>query len=94
MVNAKAKGTRNEYKTIRLLEADGYRCTRAAASLGLWDIIGIRENDIVLCQVKSNRNPGAKEMEAIRLFKAPANCRKLVMVWKDRQREPKTMEIE
>lgn len=39
-MNAKRKGTRNEHRSIRLLEAGGYACTRAAASLGVWDIIG------------------------------------------------------
>jgi hypothetical protein len=36
--NCKAKGSRNERRSIRLLEAAGYACTRAAASLGacLW----------------------------------------------------------
>ena len=32
--NRKAKGTRNEHRSIRLLEAAGYACTHAAASLG------------------------------------------------------------
>jgi Holliday junction resolvase len=40
-MNAKAKGSRNERRSIRLLEAAGYACTRAAASLGAWDIIGV-----------------------------------------------------
>jgi Holliday junction resolvase len=34
-MNAKRKGTRNEHKSIRILETAGYACTRAAASLGL-----------------------------------------------------------
>jgi hypothetical protein len=33
--------TRNEHRSIRLLEAVGYACTRGAASLGAWDIIGV-----------------------------------------------------
>src|SRR6516162_2029961 len=33
-VNGKAKGTRNKHRSIRRLEAAGYACTRAAASLG------------------------------------------------------------
>ena len=33
---------------MALLEAAGYRCTRAAASLGAWDIIGIGSVDLVL----------------------------------------------
>ena len=53
-MNTKAKGNRSEYKSIRLLEAAGYACTRAAASLGVWDIIGVGSQDIILLQVKSN----------------------------------------
>jgi Holliday junction resolvase len=44
-MNAKAKGTRNEHRSMRLLEAAGYRCTRSAASLGEWDIVGIGSRD-------------------------------------------------
>ena len=33
-MNAKRKGTRNEHRSIEILEAAGYRCIRAAASLG------------------------------------------------------------
>ncbi len=54
-MNTKKKGTRNEHRSIRLLEAAGYRCTRAAASLGTWDVIGVSSDDVVLLQVKSGR---------------------------------------
>ena len=36
-MNAKAKGTRNEHRSMHLLEAAGYVVTRAAASLGAWE---------------------------------------------------------
>jgi len=61
-----------------LLEAAGYHCTRAAASLGVWDIVGIGSADIVLVQVKTRDWPGTEEMETLRLFACPGNCRKLV----------------
>lgn len=93
-MNAKAKGTRNEHRSIRLLEAAGYRCTRAAASLGEWDIIAIGSTDLILCQVKTRDWPGSMEMEQLRLFPAPANARKLVHRWKDRQSLPDVKEID
>ena len=37
----KRKGTRNEHRTMWLLESSGYRCTRAAPSLGVFDVIGV-----------------------------------------------------
>ena len=92
-MNAKAKGNRNEHRSIALLEAAGYRCTRSAGSLGEWDIIGIGSTDVVLCQVKTRDWPGTAEMEALKLFPAPANCRKLLHRWRDRQRLPDVREI-
>jgi hypothetical protein len=78
---------------MKLLEASGYLCTRAAASLGVFDIIGIGNTDIVLCQVKSNRWPDAAEMEQMKLFKAPTNAKRLIHRWRDRVRMPDVKEI-
>jgi len=87
-MNAKRKGTRNEHRSIRVLEASGYACTRAAASLGEWDVIGISPTDVVLVQCKTRDWPGSAEMERLRLFPAPAGVRKLVHRWRHRQRTP------
>lgn len=87
-MNTKGKGTRNEHRSMLLLEATGYRCTRAAASLGAWDIIGIGSTDVVLVQVKTRDWPGTVEMETLTLFPTPAHCRKLVHRWRDRHRVP------
>ena len=51
-MNCKRKGTRNEHRSAEILEAAGYRVTRAAASLGAWDLIGVSGNDFVLVQVR------------------------------------------
>ena len=92
-MNRKAKGNRNEYKTIRLLESLGYSCFRMAGSLGLFDVIGISAIDVLLVQVKSNRLPCTTEMDAIGKLDTPLNCRKMVHVWKDRQSVPIVKEI-
>jgi Holliday junction resolvase len=92
-MNAKSKGSRNEHRSIRLLESLGYSCTRAAASLGAWDVIGICAHDTVLVQVKSNRWPEEVEMKDLRAFRCPANCKKLVHRWRDRQRIPDAEEV-
>jgi hypothetical protein len=54
-MNTKRKGNRNEHRSIALLEAAGYLCTRAAASLGVFDIVGIGTPMwvLVLVQTKS-----------------------------------------
>lgn len=77
-MNCKRKGSKNEHRSIRLLEAAGYACTRAAASLGAWDIIGIGSTDFVAMQVKTRNWPGATEMETLKLFPVSPNCRKLI----------------
>ena len=92
-MSAKAKGTRNEHRSMRVLEKAGYLCTRAAASLGAWDIIGISATDIVLCQVKTRDFPYSHEMAILREFPAPPNAKKLVHRWRDRQRLPDVKEL-
>lgn len=92
-MNAKAKGTRNEHRSRLLLEAAGYAVTRAAASLGAWDLVGIGSTDVVLVQVKTRDWPGAVEMEALQVFPAPPNARKLVHRWRDHQRLPDVREL-
>ncbi len=91
--NAKAKGTKNEHRSMRLLERAGYYCTRAAASLGAWDLVAISSTDVVLVQVKTRDWPGAIEMETLQGFRVPPNCRRLVHRWRDRQRVPDVREI-
>jgi hypothetical protein len=92
-MNAKRKGSRNEHRSMRLLEAAGYSCTRAAGNLGAFDIIGIGSTDFVAVQVKTRDWPGAEETEGLWEFRCPPNCRKLLHRWRDRQRQPDTKEI-
>jgi Holliday junction resolvase len=92
-VNAKAKGRRNEWRSRRLLEAEGYKVTRAGGSLGTWDLIGIRKSGVVLVQVKTRDLPGTLEMRELVEFPAPSNCTKLVHRWVDGQRLPDTREL-
>ena len=92
-MNTAAKGARNEHRSVAILEAAGYRCTRSAASKGAWDIVGVSSTDFVLVQCKSNRWPNTVEMEAMQLFPAPPNARKIVHLWRDRQHRPDVREL-
>lgn len=92
-MNTKAKGSRNERRSRDLLEATGYAVTRAAASLGCWDLVAIGSADLVLVQVKTRDWPGSAEMETLRAFPAPPIARKLLHRWRDRQRLPDVREI-
>lgn len=86
--NAKAKGTANEHKTIRWLEELGYFTTRAAGSLGAYDIIAINDSCVLLVQVKSNCWPGPQEREAMNAVCVPENGFRLMVRWNDYDRCP------
>jgi hypothetical protein len=92
-VNTKAKGTRNEHRSMALLEAAGYRCTRSGASLGVFDVVGVSHTAVVLVQVKSRDWPGSGEMESLRDFPCPPNCQKLIHRWRPRHRYPDIKEL-
>ena len=53
---SKRKGSRNEHKARKILQAAGYHTTCAAGSLGMFDVIAINAQGIRLVQVKSNRD--------------------------------------
>lgn len=91
--NRKAKGTRNEHRSMAVLEAAGYRCTRSAASLGEWDLVAIGRTDVVLVQVKTRDWPGAMERRILEDFAVPSMVRKLIHRWRDRQRLPDVQEV-
>jgi Holliday junction resolvase len=87
---SKRKGSRNEHKAMRILEDAGYHTTRAAGSLGLFDIVAINRLGIRLIQVKSNRNASPVEREQIALFdKLPSNATKEIWRFEDYVRAPK-----
>ena len=87
-IKAKAKGSRNERKSIDYYEAKGYRCTKSGGSLGTWDVIAIGLEDILLIQSKSNRPPKKREMEIMRNFPCHPICKKVVNIWLDRISTP------
>jgi Holliday junction resolvase len=92
-VNRKAKGCKNERRSRKLLEAAGFAVTRAAASLGAWDLVGISPLEVVLVQVKTRDWPGAAEIEFLRSFKVPANVKKLLHRWRDGTALPDVREV-
>jgi hypothetical protein len=88
-LNTKAKGSRGERRARRVLEAAGYRCTRAAASLGLFDVIAIGPLDVRLLQVKTGTATlSLGEREQLELFHVPANVTKEYWRFRDRARAP------
>lgn len=91
-MSAKAKGTRREHKTMRVLEALGYRCHRFAASLGEFDVVANSRTGSRYIQVKSNRWAGSVEAEAMELYPLPPNATREVWRWDDHARQPRIRE--
>jgi Holliday junction resolvase len=93
-MNTKRKDSRNERRSRALLEAQGYSVTRAAASMGAFDLIAVCARHVLLVQVKSNRWPRAAEMSQMRAFCAPKNARKVIHRWRDRVPAPDVRVLE
>lgn len=88
-VKTKRKGSRAELKTIRRLEADGYLCTKAGGSLGLFDIIAIGPTDIKAIQVKAGTARLSRaEREAMTALVVPEYVSVEYWQWRDYAREP------
>ena len=62
--------------------------TRAAGSLGVWDLIGVRAADMILVQVKTRDWTGFLERQFLAEFPAPAIARKVLHRWRARERRP------
>jgi hypothetical protein len=91
-MNTKKKGTHNEHRSMALLEASGCACTRAAASLGVFDIVGISATDIALVQVTNKGLAGRRRDGAAQAISLPA-CKKIVHRWRHRARLPDVREL-
>jgi Holliday junction resolvase len=80
--NNKAKGARSEYKVRDHYEHRGWYVLKAGGSLGMWDLVALHPDyGTELIQVKTNRNPGRVEMDALKNFQCHGSwCKKLVVV--------------
>ena len=88
IVNAKAKGTRNEHKAMRALEDAGYHCTRSAGSFGPFDVVALGPQGVRLIQVKTNENARPAEREQMALFQGPPGSTKEIWIYYDHSRQP------
>lgn len=81
-INAKAKGTKGEHKCMVELTKLGYACCRSAASLGAFDVIAVRADQVLFIQVKTGLEPWVPpaERRAMLAVPMPANCYRLI--WK------------
>ena len=88
-MNNKAKGSRWELSIKKMLENTGYQCTKAGGSLGVFDLVCFRKNEVRLIQAKCNYCPPT-EIETIKEFPLDKEIKTQKEVWikKDRIKEP------
>jgi hypothetical protein len=87
---SKAKGRRYEHRTIKLLEAVGYKCTLAAGSLGEFDVIALGPHNVRAIQVKGGDKPYLPplEREAIKMVQVCDQVSKEFWKFYKHKREP------
>lgn len=88
------KGRAQDYKSQRLCYkygATGH--TISAGSKGVFDITCWGYNGSVYIQNKSNRMPGTEELIRLIQARVPAGSIKLIMVWIDGKRFPRTCKV-
>jgi hypothetical protein len=65
--------------------------TRAAGSLGEWDLIGMDTSGMLLVQVKTDRLPSPAERRGMEDFPAPDVAVNTIHVWKPLARKPRVL---
>ena len=87
------RGVRNEYRSMRLLEAAGYSTLRSAGSHSPFDLVAYNSSGIVFVQCKTNSWPSPAELETLSSIPVPANCSKVVHRWDTRSHLPQIKEV-
>lgn len=89
-MNNRKKGYRIEIEYIKIKEREGYTCFRPNKTkfndqdiFGMFDILCINKEKILLVQIKSNRKRNMDKQK--NWLNHPANCLKILAVKKDRK---------
>lgn len=82
-MKAKVKGSRVEKELQYILENNGYNVTKSGGSFGLFDLVAINQNHLLLVQVKANRISGKEVKKIAKFDNCPSNTYKLVAIKKD-----------
>ncbi len=81
------RGRSREYQALRKLRAEGWFCSRSAASHGPVDIFAGRDGQILMIQVKSGKGRASKEeKEVLKLWGTAFRGR--VEIWRFRKGRP------
>jgi hypothetical protein len=88
-MNTKAKGRRNDQRTIRYLAQFGFlRLMVSAASKGEFDTMSYNANAVIFVQNKTNKLPDREELIQLMNTKTPNCSLRFLFVWHDHARHP------
>ena len=86
------RGRSREYQVLKKLRAEGWFCSRSAASHGPVDIFAGRNGQVLMVQVKSGAGRASpEEKETLKLWGAA--FRGTVEIWKYRKGKPLEKEV-
>jgi len=86
------RGRSREYQVLKRLRAEGWFCSRSAASHGPVDIFAGRNGQVLMVQVKSGTGRASREeKEILQLWGAAFNG--TVEIWKYRKGKPLEKEV-
>ena len=86
------RGRSREYQVLRKLRAEGWLCSRSAASHGAVDIFAGKDGRILMVQVKSGKGRASKEeKEILKVWGKAVQGR--VEIWKFRKGKALEREI-
>lgn len=82
------RGMYTERIAKKELEKEGYLVVRSGRSLGMFDLIAIGRDDVLLIQVKRSKEKRGlsryeEEIKKIKEFRAPLVCKKMLWIWRD-----------
>ena len=76
---------------MRYLEAQGYVCARSAGSHGPWDVVAVRDDEVLLAQVKAGSAKDDGKLAALAFPRSP-HVRRVTFLWPDRAQVPTILE--
>ena len=69
-------------RSIEVLNAAGYQCSRLDGAFGQFDLIALSSTDVLLVRVCQDKIPFAAYLDDLKAITAPPNSRKGLHVWK------------
>lgn len=82
-MKTKAKGSRVEKELQVILETSGYSVTKSGGSFGLFDLVAVNQNHLLLIQVKANKITNKEINNISRFNNHPTNAYKLIAIKRD-----------